>query len=178
MGQENLPSPGLYITDAISDLYTDNIKQLIADAGRIVTLYLPPIGSGCPNCLQAFDDSSQGIYNSANPFTVGGPLHKPFATGMTCPVCKGTNEIKTTQSISYTALIARNFKDLQFSAIGKDFEPNNVYRTKMDKVAIEDLKIADKAKIDGDICVRISDPVLRGLRDLAFVQCFWYKMDR
>jgi len=177
MGKENLPAPGFYVDNDLAQLFSDTIDQLISDMGRNVTLYLPPISSGCPNCLMGFDNSSQGIYNTSNPYGPG-PYNKQFPDGGICPVCKGTHEIRTAKTATYKALISRDPRDKEFSAIGKEFERNNIYRTKMQIVAYEDLKIAEKALIDGDMCVPIRDPIRRGLRDLKYVQVWWRKMDK
>jgi len=178
MGIENLPIPGTFVDDNIVNLYKSTINALISDMGRKVTLYLPPVGSGCPNCKMGFDGSSQGLYNFINPFTLGGAFNKPFPQGGICSVCKGTHEIKTAKTSIYTALISRDPEELDFKAFGKNFDRNNVYRTKMQIVAFEDLKIAEKALIDGLLCVPIRTPMKRGIRDLAFVQAWWRQMDK
>ena len=178
MGQEILPPPGLFVDDALVELFVSTIDQLISDMGRKVTLFLPASTSGCPNCKLGFDGSSQGVYNNTNPFTLGGAYNKPFPQGGICPVCKGTHEIKTPRTVQYTALISKDPKDLDYKAFGKAFENNNVYRTKMQIVALEDIKIAEKALIDGDMCVPIRNPIRRGLRDLKYAQQWWKKMDK
>lgn len=177
MGIESLPPAGRFVDDNLVGLYQDSISQLIADLGRPVILYLPASTSGCPNCYMGPDFSSQGIYDNANPFGLNGPLNKPFPTGAPCPVCFGTHQIKTANSTQYKALIQRNPKDLKYSAIGKEIISDNVYLTKMQIVAFEDIKIAEKALIDGEVCVPIRSPIKTGLRDLAYVRQFWERVD-
>ncbi len=87
MGKESLPSAGRFVDNALVDLFTETIEQLIADMGRKVIIYLPPSASGCPNCFIGFDGTSNGVYDSNNPFALGGPLNIPFPNGGVCPVC-------------------------------------------------------------------------------------------
>lgn len=178
MGQENLPTRGKFVNDTLVNLYQSSINQLISDIGRTITLFLPPSASGCPNCLIGFDGSSQGIYDSSNPFVLNGPLHKPFPDGGICPVCRGTHQILTSVTSTYTALITTKPKDLDFTAIGEEIDPNTVVRTKTQIVAFEDIKIAEKSIIDGDTYVRITYPRKRGIRDLAYVATFWQRINK
>ena len=178
MGTERLPTRGKFVDNGLVELFIETIDQLIADMGRSVTIYLPPSTSGCPNCKMGFDESSQGVYNSGNPFSLNGPYNKPFPQGGLCPVCKGSHEIKTAKTCTYTALIQRAPEDLQTDATGRKIDPQNVYLTKMKLVAFEDLRIAEQALIDGVLCVPIREPVKTGLRDLAYVRQWWMRQDR
>lgn len=178
MGNEILPTPGLYVDNDLVTLFQDTIKQLMVDMGRQIKVFMPPIASGCPNCFAGFDDSSQGLYNASNPFVLGGAYNKPFPDGGICPVCKGTHEIKTEHSAIYTALISRNPKDLEFASYGRDFTADNCYLTKTVIESFEDIKIADRALIDGAMCVPIRTPLKTGLRDLAFCRMLWQRMDK
>jgi hypothetical protein len=177
MGVESLPTPGKFVDDNLVQLYQDSIDQLIADLGQTITLYLPPTASGCPNCLAGFDGSSQGIYDNTNPFTLGGAFHKPFPNGGLCPVCKGTHLIKTPRTAQYTALIQSAPKDVDYTAYGKSVKPQNVFKTKTLLVAIEDIKITEKALIDSELCVILGDPIRRGLRDRRYTQALWERID-
>lgn len=177
MGQENLPTPGLFVDDNLVNLYGTSIDQLISDLGNPITLYLPPVGSGCPNCLAGFDGSSKGIYDNTNPFPLNGQYHRPFPTNGLCPVCKGTHKIYTSNTVQYTALIKAAPKDLDYTAYGKGILPQNTYRTKTKLVAFDDIKIAEKALIDGEICTRLMDPVKKGLRDRRYAVCWWQRLD-
>ena len=177
MADQNLPTPGAYVDDALVLLYGTTIDQLIADFGREITLYLPPTTSGCPNCKMGFGEESQGVPESSNPYPVGSPFNKPFATGGLCPVCQGTHKIETPNSVVYKASIQRTPKDLEYAQYGVEFDPRNVVKTKTKLATFEDFKIATKALIDGDMYVRIREPVKTGLRDLRYVQCWWKRAD-
>lgn len=91
MGAENLPVAGKFVDDALAELFQENINQLISDMGRSILIYLPPVASGCPNCEQGFDGSSQGVIQASNPFPLGSPFNKSFPTGGVCPVCFPVN---------------------------------------------------------------------------------------
>jgi len=170
---ESLPPPGLYVDAALVDLFKGTIDQLISDMGRAVVLYMPPVGSGCPNCLSGPDGRSKGIYNVANTFVINTTMHRPFPNGSICPVCHGSHQILTPVTLTYTALISRAPKNMKFSELGTT--PENVYLTKMQIVAFEDVRRCDKAIIDGEYCVRLTDPVRTGLKVLNYVRCFWQK---
>lgn len=176
MGNQNLPSAGKYVDDDLVDLYGTTIDQLISDMGRNVTLYLPPTASGCPNCKPGFDGSSQGTAPASNPFT-GSPYNVNFPTGGVCPVCKGTHQILTENTETYKMLIQREPKDLDYQQWGKDVDPRNVYRLKCKVVVFEDIMRAEKANIDGAMCLKARDPVKTGLRDIRYVKSWWMKMD-
>lgn len=171
---ENLPDAGYYVDNNLKDLFVTNINQLIADLGRPVVLYMQPTASGCPNCGIGPRGTSNGIYNSSNPFTLGAEYNKPFATGGICPVCKGTHDILTEVTVTYTATIGRAPKDINYDEVG--INPTNVYKTKMVLSAFEDLKRCKKALIDGEYCVRLRDPIQTGLKDLKYVRCWWKKL--
>jgi hypothetical protein len=174
----DLPDPGKFVDDDLVTLFDDTIKQLHADMGRRIILYLPPSTSGCPNCKLGFDRTSQGIYDPTNSFALHGPLHKPFPNGGFCPVCKGTHEIKTVQTVRLKALIQRNPKDLEKMPFGKDIDPRNVYLIKTTQTAWGYVNRAEKVLVDGNMCVKIRDPVQTGLRDLNFTRSWWMKTDK
>lgn len=176
MANQNLPTPGRYVDNTLVDLYGTTIDQLVSDLGRNVTFYLPPIASGCPNCAMGFDGSSQGVLDDTNPFT-GEPYNKPFPNMGICPVCRGTHKILTAQTVTYQCLIQRDAKELDYTQYGKDIDPRNIYRLKCKVVTFEDIKIAEKAKIDGEMCVPIAEPVKTGLRDIRYVKSYWIKTD-
>lgn len=178
MASEQLPLKGLYIDDALVDLFTETIQQLISDMGRKIDIYLPPTASGCPNCKLGPDGTSQGIYISSNPFMLDGQYNKPFPTGSICSVCKGTHTIKTIRKVQYTALISRAPRELRFGATGKEFDINNMFLTKTVKESFDDIKNAEKAVIDGNTVVPVRDIIRTGLRDLNFVRMFWQKIDK
>lgn len=171
---ESLPSAGKFVDDSLKTLFKETIDQIIADLGRSVTLFFQPSSSGCSNCGMGPDGSSNGIYNSSNPFALGGPLHKPFPNFGVCPVCIGDHKIKTQQSTTYTSTVGRAPKDLDFSQEGTF--PENVVITKMQIVAFDDIKRTIKAKIDGEFYTRLRDPVKTGLKDLSHVRTFWKKI--
>jgi len=172
---ESLPIAGKYVTDALKAQFKDTIDQLISDMGRVITLYFEPTASGCSNCGIGPNGKSNGIYNSSNPFTLNGRYNRAFPTGGICPICRGTNKIFTASTQQYTALIGRSPKDIDYEAVGGI--PENIYSTKMQVVAYEDLKRAKFAMIDGEKCVRIQDPVKTGLSDLRYTKCWWRKED-
>ena len=171
---EQLPVAGKYVDDELKQLFTDTIDQLIADLGRPVTIYLEPTASGCPNCVRGFDGSSQGTYNVNNPYPAG-KFNRQFPNGGVCAVCKGTNNILTTNSITYTAIIGRAPKDINYDAIGEN--PTNIYKTKTQMVAYHDVLKCNKILIDGIMCTRFREPVKTGLQTLAYVVAWWKKED-
>ncbi len=170
---ENLPAAEYYVDSNLKSLFKQTISQLISDLGRTVTLYMAPSASGCSNCGIGPDGSSNGVYNSNNPFTLDGKYHKAFPNGSPCPVCKGTHKILTPQTVTYTATISRAPKDIDYEVLG--LLPTNVYSTKMVLSAYEDVKRCERIMIDGELCVRLRDPIKTGLQDLAFIRCWWKK---
>jgi hypothetical protein len=177
MGQESLPTPGLFVDADILSLYQENVDQVIADLGRQITIYLPPSTSGCPNCFAGFDGASNGEYDNTNSNPINGGLHKPFPDGGVCPVCKGSHKIFTTRTAQYTATIGRDTKDIFFDQSGKQIEPQNVYRTKTVLASFEDIKNSTKMRIDGETCIRIRDPIKTGLQELRYVNAWWQRID-
>lgn len=171
---ENLPANKRYLTSGVENQFGTTVDQLIKDLGRSVVLYLPPTASGCPNCKPGFDGSSNGVYNSSNPFA-SVKYNKNFPAGGICPICKGTQKIITTNSVTYTANINHAPKDSDREAPG--IEPENVFKTKMQLCAWSDILACEKALIDGNICVRIRDPIKRGLGTTKWVACWWRKVD-
>jgi hypothetical protein len=171
---ENLPTPGKFVGPTLKTLFNESIDQLLADLGREITLFFTPSASGCPNCFSAPDGNSNGVYDSNNPFGLG-QFNKPFPDGTKCPVCQGSHKILTTQSANYTALLGRNPEDIDVTQFG--LQPTNVMRTKTQVVAFHDIKRAEKALIEGEIYVRLRDPVLAGLAPPQFTKTFWVKQD-
>ncbi len=171
---ENLPTSAKYVTTSLQSLFDETISQLIVDLGRSVVLYMKPTGSGCPNCGIGPDGGSNGIYNASNPYG-SGPFNKNFARGGICSVCRGTHMININKSVTYQALIGRQPKELDINVMGGN--PKNVYRTKMQVCAYDDIINCDQALIDSDLCVRCFDPVKKGLKRLSFVMCYWKKID-
>ena len=176
MANQALPNPGRYVDNSLVDLYGTTIDQLLADLGRNVTFYLPPTASGCPNCKIGFDSSSQGTAPGSNPFT-GDPYNRPFPAGGVCPVCHGTHQILTVNTETYKMLIQREPKDIDYEQYGKDVNKKNVYSLKCKVIVFEDIVRAEKAKIDGAMCVKIRDPVKTGLRDIRYCKSWWIKTD-
>jgi hypothetical protein len=172
---ESLPSPEKYVDSALKTLFRETIDQLIADLGRPVKLYFEPSTSGCPNCFAGPDGQSNGRYDNTNPYAMNSNLHRAFADGTICPICRGTHAIKSESSATYTATIQRSPKELNYDALGA--HPTNVYRTKMVIEAYDDLLRVKKALIDGIWCVRIYEPVKTGLKDLRYVRCYWQTVD-
>ena len=171
---ESLPPAGKFVDDSLKTLFKETIDQVIADLGRTVTLYFSPSASGCPNCFAGPDGSSNGLYDGANPFPLGGAFNKPFPTGGRCPVCKTSHKILTEQSKDYTANIGRAPKDSDFTQEGTS--PENVVTTKMQIVAFDDIKRSKKALIDGELYVLLRDPIKTGLQNLDYVRAFWRKL--
>lgn len=178
MANQGLPTPGAFVDDNLVNLYGETIDQLISDFGRNVTLYLPPIASGCPNCSQGFDGTSQGLLNASNPFPVGSPFNKSFADGGICPVCLGTHVIETEVTLIYKVSIQRSPKDIDYTQWGENFDPANVVKTKSKLVTFEDFRVARKALIDGDLYEPIRFPIKTGLRDLRYIQMWWMKLNK
>lgn len=84
------------IPDNLVDVYQDNIDALINNFGKKVVITLPQKEEDCPNCgYDAINQRSNNKYNTNNPNTLNGPLHKPFTNGQRCPVCKGRGRIKS-----------------------------------------------------------------------------------
>lgn len=178
MAQENLPSKGLFVDNAILNIYQTNIDQLISDLGYPVKIFLEPTTSGCPNCFRAPNGKSNNRYDSSNPFTINAELHKPFPNGSRCPVCIGTHKIFTERSITYTASISRAPQDLDYTQLGQNIEPQNVFRTKMLAVAFNDCLHAKKALINGEMCVPIRKPIRTGLQELRYCRMWWQRIEK
>jgi hypothetical protein len=174
---QNLPTAGVYVDDTLVDLFQTTIRQLIADFGRDVKFFLPASTSGCPNCEQGFDGSSQGVSQSSNPYPAGSPFNVSFPTGGICPVCKGSHQIKIENSVTHKSLISRSPKDFEYTQYGKDFDPRNVIKLKNTIEVFEELRRSGKALIDGEMYTVIGEPVKTGLRDLAFMQSFWMRQN-
>jgi hypothetical protein len=171
---ENLPINRRYLTSGLEAEFGTVVDQMIKDMGRSVVLYLPPTASGCPNCKPGFDGSSNGIYNASNPFS-STKYNKNFPAGGICPICKGTQNILTAVSVTYTANINHAPKDSDREAPGID--PANVFKTKMQLCAFHDILSCEKALIDGNICKRIRDPIKRGLGTTKWAMTWWEKID-
>jgi hypothetical protein len=171
---ENLPTAGLYLNSSLRTSFNNGINQLIADIGRPLKLFFEPTASGCPNCFAGPDGSSNGIYDNTNPFPIG-PLHRPFPNGGICPICRGTHNIITENSTTYTTL--RKWNPQDFDATSYGITPTNVVKTLAQIVAKTDFKRSKKANLDGDVLVRIGDPVLHGFTPPNFVVAFWKKQD-
>jgi len=176
MGNENLPTPGAFVTDNIVQIYATSIDQIIVDMGRQVKLFLDPTETECPNCGVGVDGKSNGIYDSSNPNPIGA-LHRPSPNQSTCPVCKGRHILLTENSISYTSTIVRSPKDIDYTQYGENITPDNVFKTKMKLVAFEDIKRAKKALIDGEMCKKLRHPIKTGLRDLRYCQGWWIRIN-
>lgn len=174
MADKNLPSAGLFVTDDLKTLFNSSINQLRADLGRTLKVFFEPSASGCPNCFAGPDGSSNGVYDTANPFPAG-QFNKNFPQGATCPVCQGSHEILTERSETYTVL--RKWAPEDFDATQYGTLPTNVVRTKTDISARNDFKRAVKAELEGETLVRITDPVPAGLAPPQFVVVFWKKQD-
>ncbi len=177
MADQALPPAGAFVDDALVALYGETIDQLIADFGRFVTLYLLPSTSGCPNCEQGFDGSSQGVTQVSNPFPIGSPFNRGFPDGGLCPVCNGTHKIVTPRSVTYKTSIQRTPQDFDYNQWGKDFDPGNVIRLKNKLATFDDIKQAKKALVDGDLYKPLRYPIKTGLRDLRYVQHVWMRVD-
>ncbi len=171
---ESLPTRGLFLTEEFEEIYIDTVKQLISDFGRTVKLFFKPGFTECPNCFSGPDSKSNGKYDFSNPNPLNGALNKPFPNGGICPVCTGSHKIPIERSVSYTANIYTVSKDSEFLEEG--INPQSVRRTKMVISAFEDLKKTEKALIDGELYVRLRDPIKRGFHSLNFVVCFWKKL--
>lgn len=175
---ESLPTAGRFVSTELRELFDDSLDQMIADIGREVKLFFPPTASGCPNCFSGPDRRSNGIYDTANPFGLG-QFNKPFPNGSTCPVCRGSHQILTESSTTYTGLLKWNPEDIDVTPYGHN--PANVVRTKTQAFAKEDIKRATKAMIDGEVVVRITDGVPAGLGSVTkaprYVKAFWVKQD-
>lgn len=171
---ESLPTAGLYLNSTLKQNFNNGINQLISDVGRPLKLFFEPTASGCPNCFSGPDGSSNGIYDSSNSFPIG-PLHRPFPNGGVCPVCRGSHKILTENSITYTVLRKWNPEDFDTSSYG--IVSTNVVKTLAQIVAEKDFKRSNKATLDGDVLVRIGDPVPHGFPPPNFVVAFWQKKD-
>jgi len=178
MADQNLPTPGAFVDDNLVNLFGITIDQLISDFGRDVTFYQSPIASGCPNCEQGFDGSSQGSTDASNPFPVGSPFNRPFATGGFCPVCNGTHKIFTEDIRIHKSSIQRKPKDFEYEQYGKDFDPGNVVKLKNKLLVIEDIRNAQKVLVDGDLYTPIRYVTKTGLRDLRYIQSWWMRIDK
>ncbi|RKY43062.1 MAG: hypothetical protein DRP85_00775 [Candidatus Makaraimicrobium thalassicum] len=173
-----LPDPGKYLTNNLKELYADAISQLISDLGREVTLHLPPIESGCPNC-KYLSVGGRGLYkyNSSNPFS-GPPYNVPFADGQRCPVCRGTHIIHIPRQSTWHATIVKRPRDYDYEFYG--VSPENVVLTKFLVEAWDDVNNCIRATIDGLDYERLSEPVKIGLgnnpEDLKFINVFWKRV--
>lgn len=172
---EDLPARGLFVSSELQQEFEQSIDQLIADLGYTITLFFQPATSGCPNCGRGPDGKSDGTYTDAdNPFPAG-QFNIPFPDGGTCPVCRGSNDILTEQSQTYTALLKYDPEDIDFEQTGK--EPTQIVRTKTQLVAFNDIKRTVKAKIEGEFYVLFRDPIRTGLQSRSHVRAWWQKQE-
>ena len=174
MGVENLPAAGGLLTSDLKQLHEDTIKQLMADGGTKIKLFFDPTSTECPNCFIAPDGRSNGVYTGGSNPNPLGQFNKPFPKGSACPVCGGSHKILSSSTAEYTALIRWNPQDL--GVLPEGFQPANVARTLTLIVAFEDAKRAKKALIEGNVCVRLRDPVPAGFgSNKPFARTFWIK---
>jgi len=171
---ENLPTKGLFVDANLQALFVANIDQLIADLGYPVKMFFEPSASGCPNCFRGPDGDSNGVYtDTSNPFGLG-RFNIAFPAGGRCPVCQGTNEILTESSITFTALLLYEPKEFIRDATGRT--PDADVQTKMQLCAIEDIRRAKKALIEGELYALVDDPTKTGLQLRSHVLASWKKI--
>jgi|SaaInlV_135m_DNA_1039713.scaffolds.fasta_scaffold01212_4 hypothetical protein len=172
---ESLPPKGGFFDDNLQNLYEDSIDQLISDLGYVITLYLPPTEEECPNCGVGFDLRSDGVYNTSNPNPTSDPKNQYFPAGATCPVCRGSHALLTEDSVEYTALIKYTPNEWEMGETGID--KTEVVRLKTRIEALEEIKIAKMAKIEGSLYKLISDPVKTGLQVRTYLKSFWQRIE-
>ncbi len=177
-----LPTSYKFVTPKVIEIYQTVVDQLIKDFGIDITLNLPPVKTGCPNCFQVRvgrNLKSTGKYNSANANPVGGSLHKVFSSGI-CPVCRGAGTIQTSQSVTVTATVNWKPKDMENDADGRNL--NDVCKLKtlivQDDINVElQMKRAVDATIDGSRCSLFKGPTQRGIRERRYITTYWAKTD-
>jgi hypothetical protein len=87
------------IPNGLADIFNEAMDSLLSsEFAKGCTLYLPPISTQCPNCLQNPNTgASIAVYNGFGPI--------PFQNGSICPVCNGQGYSKVSQSVNATVLI-------------------------------------------------------------------------
>lgn len=171
MADQNLPTGGRFVTDAHVSIFTDRIKQIIADLGRNVTYVLTPQELDCPNC--GFDyiaGRSSNIYTSN---ASGVSLNKEFPPGQKCPVCQGRGRLSFPRTVVQKSLVgfAPPPEEIDLQPYG--LKPEDVVRTK-NAISIQaDVNAAQYAIIDGAEYEKLTIPRKTGLRDLGFLLTYW-----
>ena len=169
MGSESLPTSHLYIDDSLVDVYQTSITQIIFDLGRKFSVHLPPQNIDCPNCT--YDSVNKRSGNRYTPNSSGTALNISFPLGQICPVCRSIGTLPIYRNFTYTALVRRTPNDLNYEFYGVD--PTTVLRLKTVLSTYQDLVDADFVVLDGQKYIKLTAPVLTGLRDNAFVVSLW-----
>lgn len=173
MGDQNLPTPGKFVSDALVQLFQERITQLIADLGRDVVLTMIPQENDCPNCkFDVINQRSSNIYTSN---ASGASLNKPFADGQRCPVCQGKGKLFFRRTITHKALIGFTPPPEEYIKEKNGLIPTDVKRTKTKLITFNDFEEAQYAEIDGVEYEKLTPPRKTGLRDLAFVLTYWQR---
>lgn len=119
------------------------------------------------NC--GYDSVTRHSNNRYTPNASG--FNTVFPIGSICPVCNGAGTLPIYRNFVYTALVRRTPNDLNYEFYGVD--PSTTLRLKTVLGTHQDLVDADFVVLDGQKYIKITEPVLTGLRNNAFVVSFW-----
>ena len=161
------------ITQDDKDEFKALIDEIIDDLGQVVTLKLPPKVDSCPNCFwDSQNKRSSNRYDSSNPNTLNGPLHKIFVNGTPCPICSGRGVLRTANDVEIIATIFRRPKEIEQIAKEIGRMPRNLLKIKAKIGALTDIKRAEKVEIGGIIYRKIMQEITQGLGEDQYVKCF------
>lgn len=159
--------------DVIS-LYGLGITTLISTLGKNCTLVYPSRVIPCPNCI--YDAIGK---KSSNRYKTGGPT--PFNNGSICPVCGGQGNSYESASEVVTMVTEWSPKNFKNYKIDVD-DPNAVCRTYGHAILCPKLQRTESIVIDsdkGDLiqykCKRLREPILFGMQESKFVECYWQR---
>ena len=137
-----------FITNDLVETYQNAIDAMLANMGKDVLVMGPATSSDCPNCnYSPLTKRSGGIYNSGNPNTLGGPLHKIFVNGTTCGVCRGRGRLSfDPQTVTMKCLIEWAPKEYESMPAGANIRQSN-NRIKLKTYASNATTITNATKI-------------------------------
>lgn len=152
----------------IKKVYVSLIKATIADLGKSVTIYLPPLTADCPQCI--WDPTNERSTGQSDPSFVAPVVifgetitPQPFTRGR-CPVCKNAGKLTKEVKRSVKALVRWNPEgpeDLQILPVGR--EGASVVRIKALPTNYELISSAIYFVVDGVRCEIIRSSTIRAL---------------
>lgn len=153
---------------SIKKTYTTLIKNVIADLGKPVSIFLPPEKADCPNCIwDPVNQSSTNTFDSTfvAPISIFGQTinPQPFTRGR-CPVCKGIGYLKKDIVRPIKALVKwqpSGPEDLEILPAGR--EGISIVRLKALPTHYNNFKQALYFIVDGVRCEILTPPAIRAL---------------